>query len=135
MSNNPPPPTSLADLCTVTYDRAASTRDHAVYRARSDRHVAVLYRVVLDDAAQSWTCDCPAGRHPDCKHRARCRLLHEARRWESHLDGLAPAQLRDLIPGKAAQARVGPDEESARACLIAVEALLLAVGEDDAIAA
>lgn len=135
MSNNPPPPITAADLVTVAYDRRKSTRLTQVYRATSDTHIGRTYTVRHDLRGDTWRCECAGAYHPDCKHRRRARTLALARWWEALLDGYTVPQLRGVADDKRGLLRVGLDVEESAAALIAVEALLLAAGEDDAIAA
>lgn len=68
----------------VEYDPATSTKFHAVYLAQSRRHAHVTYRVVYDEAARSWSCQCPAATYGNvCGHIKAAKAEAEIRWWRA----------------------------------------------------
>lgn len=133
-----PPPTNrkrtkateyptLLTLAKVELDRERSDRKADRYRAQSDREASRRYTVTYHKDQDRWTCDCDA--RVSCKHITRCNVLAAALWWERELATASVPELHRLAVGKAAQVRTDCDALDAAACLIVIEALLMAAEE------
>ncbi len=127
---------TLIQLSRAEYDPMLSTPWSRVYWVASKRTIGRRYKVVLDERTATATCQCiAAGFGKDCSHMLLARTLELARWWERELSPCSPAELRAMIPGKTAQLRTNTDALSAWAALLTIGALLMAAGEEMAVAA
>jgi hypothetical protein len=125
----------LLTLSTIEVDYQQSNPWAEVYTARSDRHKTTLYRVTYYPRESRWSCDCPGGHAPSCKHRVRAAVLREARFFERLLADATPGELRAMVPGKQSQIDTETDALSAHAALIVIDCLLAAADEPVALVA
>ena len=123
---------TLAEIAAVEYDRTLSTREDQVYHVASQTTLGRRYKVVLHEADGSARCECTAaGFGNACHHTLYARTMAEALWWERELHAANPAELRSLLPTKRQQVRLDVDALSAHGCLLAIDALLLAAGDEE----
>ena len=121
---------TLVDLSRAEYDPMLSTPWSRVYWVASKRTIGRRYKVVLDERTATATCQCiAAGFGKDCSHLLLARTRELARWWERALIGASVGELRGLAIGKAAQVRADCDALNAAACLLVIEALLIAADD------
>jgi len=126
---------TLAEIATVERDLGRCDRTRDLWLARSDTHSHVRYEVVYNKHRDTWECNCPST--VPCKHILRCRVMDAGRWWERQLSEgeFLPAELRTLRPAKQQQIDHDVNALNAFGCILAIDALLAAAGEDADIAA
>ncbi len=126
---------TLTDIAAVEYDRERSTPWHERYTVASATNDGVRYVVTYDVEERLWACNGEwCGRAKWCKHRQKAAVLKEAIWWERQIGDASPAELRAMLPTKRQQVRLDVDALSAHGCLLAIDALLAAAGEESAAA-
>jgi len=111
-------------LAVATYDPHRSTKWVEVYSVQSASHDWLYYDVRYEPRVNRWACQCPAGRHPECRHRVAAQRCRVASWWTRTLADYSAPMLRSMIADREAVVRVGLGDMDDDAALDAARALL-----------